>query len=581
MRTRLVALLTLILCATHLDAGAGQRKPEPARADPLTASISGRVTTQTGGAIRRAEVRAINEVGLTRFATTDTEGRFTVRDLPAGTFTVHVSKSGFVPLYFGQRRPFERRGTIKLTAGERGVADVRLPRAGAITGRIFDSTGEPVMGVRVQALRRRMVDGQRGLQAFGAGDTTDDTGAYRLYGLPPGDYYVTAVPRRVDIPAAIRVTSPLNGVVSVPSTIPTRGTPIYYPGTANREEAQRIAVDVSGEARADLVLQNVRTSRITGTVLTSAGTPAVGAMISLLARDLDFQSGGDVTAPLQIQDDAAADGTFELTGVPPGSFALRVQTRPNVSAILDIPDQRLLNANIRPSFETAVLPITVVDDITGLLVATAPSGSIQLSVVADQGVSAALPNGIRVGLRGVDRGEAMAMIAKGGVGGATMTLSLGGPARVTVDELPANWAVKSVFLDNEDVTDRPIDVRGRQQVPVRVVLTDRVTEVIGSISTASFGDTSAASQATVVVFADDESKWTFPSRFLRSVRAGDKGTFEMTALPPENYLAVAVDYLEDGEETDPEFLKRMRERATRFSVREGERRTLDLRLIQR
>jgi hypothetical protein len=66
------------------------------------------------------------------------------------------------------------------------------------------------------------------------------------------------------------------------------------------------------------------------------------------------------------------------------------------------------------------------------------------------------------------------------------------------------------------------------------------------------------------------------------MRADKDGTFQITGLPPSlDYRAVAVDYLEDGEETDPEFLKRMRDRATRFSLREGERRAIDLRLIQR
>src|SRR5262245_29477943 len=133
--------------------------------DPLTATISGRVTTETGGPIRRAEIRATSNGGLTRFATTDPEGRFVVRNLPAGAFTLHVSKSGFVPLYFGQRRPFEKRTTIQLRPGTKATADMRLPRAGAITGRIVDQTGEPVLGARVQALRRRMIDGQRGLQS--------------------------------------------------------------------------------------------------------------------------------------------------------------------------------------------------------------------------------------------------------------------------------------------------------------------------------------------------------------------------------------------------------------------------------
>jgi len=60
------------------------------------------------------------------------------------------------------------------------------------------------------------------------------------------------------------------------------------------------------------------------------------------------------------------------------------------------------------------------------------------------------------------------------------------------------------------------------------------------------------------------------------------GSFSITGLPPEeSYRIVAVDYLEDGEEMDPDFLKRMRQPAARFSLREGDSKTVDLRLIQR
>ena len=101
--------MVAVLLSSASIALADQARPEIVPIDPLTATISGRVTTETGGPIRRAEVRATSNGGLTRFATTDPEGRFVVRDLPAGAFTLHISKSGFVPLYFGQRRPFERR----------------------------------------------------------------------------------------------------------------------------------------------------------------------------------------------------------------------------------------------------------------------------------------------------------------------------------------------------------------------------------------------------------------------------------------------------------------------------------------
>ena len=126
-------IVVAVLLSSASIALADQARPEIVPIDPLTATISGRVTTETGGPIRRAEVRATSNGGLTRFATTDPEGRFVVRDLPAGAFTLHISKSGFVPLYFGQRRPFERRTTIQLLPGTRATADIRLPRAGAIT----------------------------------------------------------------------------------------------------------------------------------------------------------------------------------------------------------------------------------------------------------------------------------------------------------------------------------------------------------------------------------------------------------------------------------------------------------------
>lgn len=573
---RVLTGVTAVLLLLAADGRAGQgaaggnrARPEPLRIDPLTASISGRITTADSGApLRRAEVRAISDRGLIRMATTDDQGRFIVRDLPAGTFSLHASKTGFVPLYYGQRRPFERRATIPLTEGEKASADVGLPRAGAITGRIVDTTGEPVMGARVQALRRRMVDGVRGLQSVGSGDTTDDTGAFRLYGLPPGDYYVTATPRRIEDRMGRLVAS----------AVPGRGAPIFFPGTANRDEAQRITVDVSGEARADMQLYPVRTSRVTGVVLSADGTPAAGAMVSLLARDLDFVGGADGTVPLQVQDDAGADGRFELEGVPPGSFILRAQTRPQMPAI-DPLTQRIAAA-FTPTMESAMVPVTVTGDVSGLTVTTSQGGTVDVVIVADEAASGPPPSNVRISVRMGDRNELGTSTSHTG---SRMALALAASSRVFVDGLPDNWALKTIFLDNEDVTDKPVELRNGQNGTLRVVLTDRTSDVVGTVgATSSFAGTAANPQATVVVFADDERKWGYPSRFIRVARTSGQGSFRIPGLPPdETYRAIAVDYLEDGEESDPEFLQRMRERAARFSIREGEQQALELRLIQR
>jgi hypothetical protein len=52
-------------------------------------------------------------------------------------------------------------------------------------------------------------------------------------------------------------------------------------------------------------------------------------------------------------------------------------------------------------------------------------------------------------------------------------------------------------------------------------------------------------------------------------------------LPPGNYLALAVDHLEDGQERDPEFLQDMRPLGTNFALGDGERKTLALRIVRR
>jgi len=61
-----------------------------------------------GAPLRRATI-ALSEVGgqLRRATTTDAEGRFDFRELPAGRFSVTATKAGYVTLLYGQRRPYE------------------------------------------------------------------------------------------------------------------------------------------------------------------------------------------------------------------------------------------------------------------------------------------------------------------------------------------------------------------------------------------------------------------------------------------------------------------------------------------
>lgn len=552
--------------------------------DPLTASISGRVTTLDSGApIRRAEIRAIASSGFSRLATTDNDGRYTLRDMPAGSYRLTISKSGFVTLIYGQRRPFEAATQVDLKHGQQFTASVALPRGGAIAGRVYDEAGEPVAAVRVQALRTRIVDGRRRVEPAGAGDLTDDTGAFRLYGLGPADYYVSATAPNRAVP---RPTSQLERAMP-PGNEGTQT--LFYPGTASLNEAQRVTLTAGSEARADIQLAQVRAATVSGIVLRSSGEPAADATVSLRSETIALGLATQISGPppMMISGHTDASGAFVLSDVPPGSYTLQAMIqndrpftfRAPPGATADDPaGNPLLRMEAPPLPDIATMPLVVTGDLAGVMLAATQGGSVEGLFVADAGVTQALPRGLEVTPRWVTGSDASMRM----VGAPAFRLfGLNGTGYLSVAGLPEGWAVRSMIADGEDVTDRLLDFTRGQSLNLRVVLTDRVTTVIGIVAD-SVREPGQRANQNVVVFPEDSSKWTPGSRHLRTVRTDDQGTFRITGLPPgERYLAVAVDFLEDGEGTDPEFLEQVRSRATGFSLADAERRALDLRLLQR
>ena len=201
--------------------GAGQPRDRPADVTG-TAGISGRVLTLAPRAPLSEVVvvaRAENGGGGGS-AFTDADGRYAVSGLPAGRYTLTAQKRGYVTLQFGQTRAFEQGTPLQLESGETltGI-DLQLPRGGVMTGRVLDQHGQSAVGVAVSAQRYRFALGRWDLVSAGSGDRTDDRGVYRLYGLPPGDYYV-GKPERRDAMAAVR---PVDRPTTLPR--PTSGRP--------------------------------------------------------------------------------------------------------------------------------------------------------------------------------------------------------------------------------------------------------------------------------------------------------------------------------------------------------------------
>jgi hypothetical protein len=558
-----VALGVLISSLSSVDLAAQQRtRQAAARVDPMTASIKGLVTTtDTGAPVRGAEVRLSSRGSYNRLVTTGNDGSFRLSDLPAGEYRLTVSRTGFTPLVFGQRRPLEAPTTINLSEGETFTANLALTRGGAIHGRVIDEFGDPIAGTRVQVLRSRMVRGQRRLQAMGPGDLTDDTGAFRVYGLPPGDYYVTAS------------TGPADAV--------RRPPPLFFPGTPSFSEAQNITLAIGTEAAADFQIVPMRSARVSGIVFNASGAP-VQAMVQLMSEAVgmggpNVESAGG-PPPFMMTADTGADGRFTIDHVPPGPYVLTANSS-FVAGVLAGNQAGNPNAGPPPAMreimergpETATMSIVVAgDNVSDLALTTRRGGVLAVTFERDSGVVRALPQGVSAEVRPARGGSGPSMM-QGGRGSTFRLTGMSGPFYLVINGLSDEWAVSQITVDGVDVTDEPIDLKG-QNGSARVVLTDRVTTISGVVQARR-----DAANYSVVVFPDDVTRWNYPSRYVRSARAGDRGQFRISGLPPnERYFAVAVDFLEEGEEQDPQFLERLRSQAVTFALRDGEQRSIYL-----
>jgi hypothetical protein len=137
--------------------------------------------------------------------------------------------------------------------------------------------------------------------------------------------------------------------------------------------------------------------------------------------------------------------------------------------------------------------------------------------------------------------------------------------------------LKSVTANGADVTDTGLELKAGEAVSgLEVVVTSKVTEASGTVK-GSNGQ--PVKDYTVVVFSDEAARWAMPfSRYVMSARPNQEGRFQIKSLPPGAYYVVATEYIAQGEWGDPEVLERLKGKAARFSLDDGESKTLDLTL---
>jgi carboxypeptidase family protein len=525
-----------------------------------TARLSGRVLNgETGKALRRAVVRAMAaEIREARSASTDADGKWEIKDLPAGRYQLLVQKGGFVSLQYGQRRPFEQGKPVELVDAQAVEnLDVALPKGGVVTGRIVDEFGEAVAGARVSAMRHRFMQGQRRLvpvEGQGTTDTTDDLGQFRLHGLPPGSYYVSA--------------SVSSAILEV-STDRTGYTGTYFPGTPAVAEAERVTVAVGREtAEINFPLAPAKVAKVSGTAVNSDGKPLANAMVFMTSLN-GLGLGG---SPLMGTALTRGDGSFTIGNVAPGDYQLQTMSMSDMESVAQTGSTLSMAVT-----EAAFADVTVAgQDLTGVSLVSAPTTTVSGKITFD----GTAPNGTAAANTFVTALPETPMALP--LGGNTMakpdwTFQLRGLTGKRFFRLnpPKDWSLKAVRVNGVDVTDIAVDCKTADNLQdLEFVLTQAAASLTGTVEDGG----KPARDYTVILFSPDSHRWGYQTRFVRSARPDQSGSFTLKGVPPDDYLAVALEYVEPGQENDPELLERLRASATAITIHEGQAKTISLKL---
>ena len=238
-------------------------------------TVSGRaVTAAEGSPLQWARVTLVQEHAgrhpLMYAATSDANGHFTLKDATPGRYNFRATRNGYVDQSY--RSDGTGDGAVLSLRPRQEVADVifRLISAAVITGRVTNEDGAPMARARVLTLRRATEEEmiEQGLPVSKkldvtavAGALTDDRGQYRIFGLEPGEYYLTVT----DL-SEPDVNLPLDQDYFVQKALGSDYAPVSFLGVSQLSQAQPISVGAGEESPADVVMRQVKNERSPGTL---------------------------------------------------------------------------------------------------------------------------------------------------------------------------------------------------------------------------------------------------------------------------------------------------------------------------
>lgn len=469
--------------------------------------IAGTVVSKTDGhTLGRARVAIGNVKNPQKILSTLTvdDGKFEFTGLAAGKYFLQGDKRGYVQGSYDQHEQFST--AIVTGAGiDTENLVLRLSPAAYITGKVLDENGDPVRHATVNLYRVNRQEGVSQITGVRA-TVADDLGAYELGPQDPGTYYVSA--SSTPWYAIHPVTRPANSTDGVGGRVDPALDVVYpityYSDVTEADSATPIQVRGGERAQIDIHLNPVPALHL---FFHASADPQNGMQVPQLSGSGMAGEQGMIGTNVQ----EVSPGLWEMTGVAPGRYSVRVSAKGGGEAMLR--------------------QVDVINDGQELDTSGAEALS-SVIVTAHLPSEASLPPQLAVGLR-LPHGALKAWQQFDKKGEAHLQQVPAGRYEMLV------WSLGKPYFISQ-ISSHDVEISGHMvNVPAGSTASVSVTVVTGMGNVQGFVKSAGRPVAGAMVLLVPKDPTTTPDLFRRDQTDLD-GSFQLISVMPGSYTIVVI-----------------------------------------